>query len=119
VAEKCGKVGDVMTESLSPQQFTDQHVGFDRWAATTEKGLRYHPDYQTGPGAWSYPPEAGRKIARLHRARTMLSDTYSDAAHAAFQGDRSWLHETQSTPLHEHLPDHTDLVNEYLQTRGE
>jgi hypothetical protein len=102
--------------NLSPDQFIAEHVGFDRWAkGEYEKNQAEH---EVSPGHVSYPREVGRRQAHLASARTYLEDHYSPNVHALGYGKtRQEYAEHLGLPLHEVLPFHTDLVDEY-RNRG-
>lgn len=102
------------SEHLSPQQFVQQHVGFDRWAKSEYQ--RNQEAHEVSPGHVRYPPEVGARQSRLADARTWLDDHYSQSAHAKFEGeiDRKQMLDEIAVPLHEALPVHHDLVDEYL-----
>lgn len=105
-----------MNANLSASQFVQQHVGFDRWAK--DEIASNAAKHEVSPGHVVYPREVGRRQARLTEARTYLEDHYSPNVHRLGYGrPRQDYVERLGKPLHEVLPFHTDLVDEYL-SRG-
>lgn len=108
-----------MTSQLSPQQFQhiQDHVGFDRWArGEIRQNMAKH---EVAPGHVSYPPEVGRRQSHLFEARTWLEDHYSQSVHAKMGGeiDHHQMMREIDVPLHEALPVHHDLVDEYYRSQ--
>lgn len=94
--------------NLSPQQFVADAAGFHKWAGSRERQIR--DEHEVSPGHISFKDDrdAGRKVSRLEKARV-------DLVESAAWGYHSGTHDGLHQPLHELLPDHHDLVNEYLE----